>query len=177
MPGPSIIERLVAAALCVGGTARARDSTHRLPGLRRNPAEAPWRRCWLPNRTRRRACWPGLPCLPAGTPGHTALKRLTDQLAWSVRHRPRPDKRRRHSRRAAAQAGARGEGGRFTAQHLRLLSPLRRRATLVATVLDTIVRLTDDGIALFDRAVGRMFRRAEARREEVALLRDARAGQ
>jgi hypothetical protein len=66
------------------------------------------------------------------------------------------------------------EGGRFTAQHLRFLSQLRRRATLVATVLDTIVRLTDDGVALFDRAVGRMFRRAELR-EEDALLRDARA--
>jgi hypothetical protein len=66
------------------------------------------------------------------------------------------------------------EGGRFTAQHLRALSPLRRRATLVATVLDTTARLTDDGVGLFDRAVGRMFRRAEAR-EENAVLRDARA--
>jgi Domain of unknown function (DUF4158) len=46
------------------------------------------------------------------------------------------------------------EGGRLTAQHLRMLSPLRRRATLVATVLDTTVRLTDDGVALFDRAGG-----------------------
>ena len=64
------------------------------------------------------------------------------------------------------------EGGRFTAQHLRALSPLRRRATLVATVLDTMARLTDDGVSLFDRAVGRMFRRAEAR-EEDAVLRDA----
>jgi hypothetical protein len=36
---------------------------------------------------------------------------------------------------------------------------VRRRATLVATVLDTITRLTDDTVALFDRAVGRMFRR------------------
>jgi hypothetical protein len=34
------------------------------------------------------------------------------------------------------------EGARFTAQHLRALSPLRRRATLVATVLDTITRLS-----------------------------------
>ena len=66
------------------------------------------------------------------------------------------------------------EGERFTAQHLRALSLLRRRATLVATVLDTTARLTDDGIGLFDRAVGRMFRRAEAR-EEDAVLRDARA--
>ncbi|MBV8318801.1 MAG: hypothetical protein JOZ53_28015 [Planctomycetaceae bacterium] len=45
------------------------------------------------------------------------------------------------------------EGARFTAQHLRALSPLRRRATLVATALDTITRLTDDGVGLFDRAV------------------------
>jgi TnpA family transposase len=66
------------------------------------------------------------------------------------------------------------EGGRFTAQHLRALSPPRRRATLIATVLDTATRLTDDGIALFDRAVGRLFRRAEARVED-AVLRDARA--
>ena len=64
------------------------------------------------------------------------------------------------------------EGGRFTAQHLRALSPLRRQATLIATVLDTTARLTDDGVGLFDRAVGRMFRRAEAR-EESAVLRDA----
>ena len=57
------------------------------------------------------------------------------------------------------------EGGRFTAQHLRALSPLRRQATLVATVLDTSTRLIDEGIALFDRAVARMFRRAETRSE------------
>ncbi len=66
------------------------------------------------------------------------------------------------------------EGGRYTAQHLRAWSQLRRRATLVATVLDTTDRLTDDGVGLFDRAVGRMFRRAEAR-EEDTLMRDARA--
>ena len=36
------------------------------------------------------------------------------------------------------------------------------------------MRLIDDGVALFDRAVGRMFRRAAAR-EENAVLRDARA--
>lgn len=41
-------------------------------------------------------------------------------------------------------------------------------------MLDTATRLTDDGVALFDRAVGRLFRRVEAR-EEAAVLRDARA--
>ncbi len=109
---------------------------------------------------------------PPGTPGHKALKRIVDQL---VRLRAvgldpacaegvHPERLRKLAR----------EGGRYTAQHLRALSPLRRRATLVATVLDTAARLTDDGVGLFDRAVGRMFRRAEAR-EEGTLMRDARA--
>ena len=109
---------------------------------------------------------------PPGAPGHTALKRIVEQLAClrAVGLDPacadgvHPERLRKLAR----------EGGRFTAQHLRALSPLRRRATLVATVLDTIARLTDDGVGLFDRAVGRMFRRAEAR-EEDAVLRDARA--
>ncbi len=65
-------------------------------------------------------------------------------------------------------------GGRFTATQLRELSSLRRQATLVATVLDTTSRLTDDVIASFDRMVGRLFRRAEAREEEV-VLRSARS--
>ncbi len=107
-----------------------------------------------------------------GAPGHKALKRIVEQLA-SLRaigldptrsEGVHPERLRKLAR----------EGGRFTAQHLRALSPLRRQATLIATVLDTTARLTDDLVGLFDRAVGRMFRRAEAR-EESAVLRDARA--
>jgi hypothetical protein len=45
---------------------------------------------------------------------------------------------------------------------------------LVATVLDTITRLTDDTVALFDRALGRILRRAEIREQDV-LIRDSRA--
>jgi hypothetical protein len=109
---------------------------------------------------------------PPGAPGHRALVRIVEQLAClraiglntTGAEAVHPERLRKLAR----------EGGRFTAQHLRALSPLRRRATLVATVLDTSARLTDDGVALFDRAVGRMFRRAEAREEE-AVLRDARA--
>ena len=109
---------------------------------------------------------------PPGAPGHRALARLIDQLAClrevglqaGMADGVHPERLRKLAR----------EGARFTAQHLRSLSPLRRRATLVATVLDMTTRLADDGVALFDRAVGRMFRRAEAR-EEDALLRDARA--
>ena len=109
---------------------------------------------------------------PPGAPGHKALTRIVEQLTHlrAVGLDPacadgvHPERLRKLAR----------EGGRYTAQHLRALSLLRRRATLVATVLDTTARLTDDGVGLFDRAVGRMFRRAEAR-EEGTLLRDARA--
>ena len=109
---------------------------------------------------------------PPGAPGHKALKRVVEQLTTlrgvgldpACAEGVHPERLRKLAR----------EGGRYTAQHLRALSPLRRRATLVATVLDTAARLTDDGVGLFDRAVGRMFRRAEAG-EERAVLRDARA--
>jgi hypothetical protein len=109
---------------------------------------------------------------PPGVPGHRALARLIEQRAilQAIALDPagaegvHPERLRKLAR----------EGARFTAQHLRTLSPLRRRAILVATVLDTITRLTDDTVALFDRAVGRMFRRAETR-ERDALLRDTRA--
>jgi hypothetical protein len=109
---------------------------------------------------------------PPGAPGHRALARLVEQRALLsmlvldaiCAEGVHPERLRKLAR----------EGARFTAQHLRALSPLRRRATLVATVLDTITRLTDDTVALFDRAVGRMFRRAEIR-EQDTLMRDARA--
>ena len=109
---------------------------------------------------------------PPGAPGHRALARLVEQRAAlraigldpACAEGVHAERLRKFAR----------EGGRFAAQHLRTLSPLRRHATLVATVLDTTTRLTDDGVALFDRAVGRMFRRAKTR-EEQAVLRDARA--
>jgi TnpA family transposase len=110
--------------------------------------------------------------LPPGAPGHAALKRLAEQLACLRAVGLDPTCADGvHAERLRKLAR---EGARFTAQHLRMLSPLRRRATLVAAVLDTTVRLTDDGVALFDRAVGRMFRRAELR-EESAVLSGARA--
>ncbi len=109
---------------------------------------------------------------PAGAPGHKGLTRVVDQLATlravgldpACAEGVHPERLRKLAR----------EGGRYTAQHLRALSLLRRQATLVATVLDTAMRLTDDAVGLFDRAVGRMFRRAEVG-EEQAVLRDARA--
>ena len=66
------------------------------------------------------------------------------------------------------------EGARLTAQHFRALTPLRRRAALVVTVLDTATRLTDEIVGLFDRLIGRLFRRAE-RRSASRVQQDARA--
>jgi len=66
------------------------------------------------------------------------------------------------------------EGARLTAQHFRALTPLRRRAALVVTVLDTAERLTDEIVGLFDRLIGRLFRRAE-RRSAARMQQDARA--
>jgi Domain of unknown function (DUF4158) len=166
-PGPSIIERLVAAALVLSERHVAHQLTRGLPPVQAEALDAlieakegtpmsvlAWAR------------------QPPGAPGYRALARIIEQIGIlrAVSLDPacaegvHPERLRKLAR----------EGGRFTAQHLRALSPLRRRATLVATVLDTTTRLTDDGVALFDRAVGRMFRRAEVR-EEDALLRDARA--
>ena len=167
VPGPSVIEELVAAAMTAAERHVARQLT---AGLSRTQTAA------LDGLLAAEAgastsvlAWARQ---PPGTPGHRALARLVEALERlrAIGLDPaciegvHPERLRRLAR----------EGGRFTAQHLRTLSPLRRRATLVATVLDTITRLTDDGVGLFDRAVGRMFRRAEVR-EQDALLRNARA--
>jgi TnpA family transposase len=167
VPGPFIVERLVVAAM----VSAERHVAHQLTrGLL--PTQVKALDALL--TTKEGTSMSGLAWVrqPPGAPGYRALSRLVEQRAIL-------------SAIAIDPAGAEGihperlrklarEGARFTAQHLRALSPLRCRATLVATVLDTITRLTDDTVALFDRAVGRMFRRAEIR-EQDALMRDARA--
>jgi TnpA family transposase len=165
-PGPSVVERLIAAALVLAERHVADQITRALSPEQIAALDA----LLAPkNATMSVLAWSRQP--PAA-PGHRALARIVEQLN-SLRavgldpacaEAVHPERLRKLAR----------EGGRFSAQHLRALSPLRRRATLVATVLDTITRLTDDGVGLFDRAVGRMFRRAEAR-EEQAVLRHARA--
>jgi TnpA family transposase len=166
-PGPSVIERLVAAVLVVAERHVAGQLTRGLSSDQTVALDA-----LLASKEDTSISVLAWTRQPPGAPGHKALKRIVEQL---IRLRVlgldpagaegvHPERLRKLAR----------EGGRFTAQHLRALTPLRRRATLVATVLDTMTRLTDDGVGLFDRAVGRMFRRAEAR-EESAVLRDARA--
>jgi hypothetical protein len=166
-PGSSVIERLIAAAAVLA----ERQVAHQLTrGLL--PAQAKALDALLTTKegtSMSRLAWARQ---PPGAPGHRALARLVQQrtILSAIALDPagaagvHPERLRKLAR----------EGARFTAQHLRALSPLRRRATLIATVLDTITRLTDDTVALFDRAVGRMFRRAEIR-EQDAPMRDARA--
>jgi TnpA family transposase len=165
-PGPSVVERLIAAALVLAERHVADQLTRAL-----SPEQIAALDALLAPKdpTMSVLAWARQP--PAA-PGHRALARIVEQLGQlravgldpACAKAVHPERLRKLAR----------EGGRFSAQHLRALSPLRRRATLVATVLDTITRLTDDGVGLFDRAVGRMFRRAEAH-EEQAILRDARA--
>jgi TnpA family transposase len=167
VPGPSVVEELVAAALTAADRHVARQLTAGLS--RAQTAALDGLLVAEPGASTSVLAWARQ---PPGAPGHRALARLVEALGRlqalgldpACTEGVHPERLRRLAR----------EGGRFTAQHLRALAPLRRRATLVATVLDTIARLTDDGVGLFDRAVGRLFRRAEVR-EQDALLRHARA--
>jgi TnpA family transposase len=166
-PGPSVVERLIAAVLVVAERHVADQLTKDLSMEQVDALDA-----LLRSKTGTPTSVLAWARQPPTAPGHRALARIVEQLTCvravglkpAIAEGVHPERLRKLAR----------EGARFTAQHLRNLSPLRRRATLVATVLDTVTRLTDDGVALFDRAVGRMFRRAEAREEE-AVLRDARA--
>jgi len=167
VPGPSVIERLVAAVLVVAERHVAGQLTSSLTQTQTEALDALL--MFKDGTPLSVLAWARQ---PPGAPGHKALKRIVEQLARlravgldpACAEGVHPERLRKLAR----------EGGRYTAQHLRALSLPRRRSTLVATVLDTTTRLTDDGVGLFNRAVGRMFRRAEAR-EENAVLRDARA--
>ncbi len=166
-PGPSVLERLVAAVLVVAERHVAGQLTRNLSPVQTEALDA-----LLTSKEGTPLSLLGWARQPPRAPGHKALARIVEQLTRlravgldsACAEGVHPERLRKLAR----------EGGRYTAQYLRALSLLRRRATLVATVLDTAARLTDDGVGLFDRAVGRMFRRAEAR-EEGTLLRDARA--
>lgn len=166
-PGVSVVEELTAVALTAAERHVARQNSGRI-----KPAQADALDALLatePGASMSVLAWARQ---PPSVPGHRALARLVEALERlraigldpTYTEGVHPERLRRLAR----------EGGRFTAQHLRALSPLRRRATLAAMVLDTVARLTDDGVGIFDRAVGRMLRRAEVA-EGDALLLNARA--
>lgn len=108
---------------------------------------------------------------PPGKPGRRAFATILDRLATlraiglvpDITSTVHPERVRRMCQ----------EGARLTAQHLATLNPARRRAVLVATVLETQVTLTDDAVLMFERLFGQMFRRVE-RREDAAFKRDQR---
>lgn len=66
------------------------------------------------------------------------------------------------------------EAGRTTVQHIANYERQRRHATLAAVALDVAATLTDQAIDLFDRLVGAMFCKAEARQART-FYADAKA--
>ena len=166
-PGPSVIERLVATTLLKAERHVDRQIDAGLTGAQREALEAlleiegdtilsvlAWTR------------------QAPGLAGHRALSRLIDRLARlrslaldaTILERIHIDRRRVLMR----------EGMRLSAQHLKTLAPLRRRAILAVTALESITRLTDEAIGMFDRLIGGLFRRAERRAAE-AFQANARA--
>ena len=147
-PGASVIERLVASA----ATLAERQVANQLTEAASRPGQGAGcsvddqgghlaERSRLGTSAARRAR-PPRPCASGGAARPAQHDRHQSRLC------------RRRSSRTAAQACTRrcplhraASAGAVAAG---------RRATLVATVLDTITRLTDDTVALFDRAVGRM---------------------
>lgn len=53
------------------------------------------------------------------------------------------------------------EGGQSTAQHIADFEPLRRYATLTALALESMATLTDEALNMFDRLIGRFFKKTE----------------
>lgn len=102
---------------------------------------------------------------PPGATGHRAMTRLTEQL--SVLRALGIDPAIRESIHVDRVHLLIREGGRLSSQHLSALAPLRRQSILTMTVLETITRLTDDIIGMFDRLIGGLFRRAERRAAET----------
>jgi len=165
-PGTSVIERMVAAALLQAERQVADFLTRGLSDTQRAGLDALL--TIHEGTTVSNLSWARQ---GPGALGHRSLDRLIEQLTYlravglptTMTDPVHADRVRQLAR----------EGARLTAQHLAALSVIRRRATLVATVLDTIPRLTDEAIGIFDRLFGRLFRRAERRASE-SLQRDAR---
>lgn len=167
LPGATIIERIVAAAMFGAERNVAKQLTAGLSDDQLADLEG-----LLSIRDGTRLSVIAWARQPPGASRHRAIDRVLERrkhllslrLDPAVAEGVHPERTRQLAR----------EGARLSAQHLAALSVLRRSAVLVATVLDTTVRLTDDAVGLCDRLMGRIFLRAE-RREEAALIRDRRA--
>jgi hypothetical protein len=124
-PGSSVVERLVAAVLVVAERHVAGQLTRNLSAAQTEALDA-----LLASKEDVSTSVLAWTRQPPGAPGHRALKRIVEQLARlrtvgldpTIAEGVHPERLRKLAR----------EGGRFTAQHLRALSPLRRSSTLVA---------------------------------------------
>lgn len=166
VPGITSVERMVGKALLDAEHHVGDLLTRNLTGTQRDRLDA------LLNRHDRASssvlAWVRQ---PPGKPGRRAFAAILNRLAilggidldLGLVAAIHPERLRRMSQ----------EGARLTAQHLGTLNPVRRRAVLVATAIETQVTLTDDAVLMFESLFGQLFRRAE-RREEAALKRDRR---
>ncbi|KAA0675758.1 Tn3 family transposase [Roseomonas genomospecies 6] len=166
-PGPTTVERMVATALLQAERHAAAKLSGTLSPEKRTALDA-----LLDNHPGTAVSSLAWARQSPGAPGHRSMTRLIDQLRHLRQVGITPTATDGiHADRVRQLAR---EGSRLTAQHLRALGPLRRHAVLIVTVLDTITRLTDEAIGLFDRLIGRMFRRAE-RRASANLQTNARS--
>ncbi len=166
-PGPSVIENMVATAVAHADRRVTELLTEDLADAQRKALDD-----LISLREGGRESHLSWARQVSGALNQRSFARLLDQLEYlraigvpeNAATAVHPDRLRQLAR----------EGARFSARHLAALSTARRRATLIATVLDTLPRVTDDAISTFDRLIGRLFRRAERRAGE-ALQRDARS--
>lgn len=103
-----------------------------------------------------------LPTAPGARSLHALLGRLDVVRALGI------DRQRQSAVPTTTFDALAMEGMFMTAQHLRQLSPLRRRATLVATTLRLETDLIDAVLIMFDRLMGRIARKAERASAEGA---------
>ena len=102
------------------------------------------------------------PTAPGARGVHALLERLDVVRALGI------DRQRQNAVPAAAFDAIAMDAMFMTAQHLRELSPPRRRATLVAAALRLETDLTDAVLVMFDRLMGRVARKAERASAEGA---------
>lgn len=166
-PGPSVVERMVAAALSHADRHVERQIDARLTASQREAVEKLLER--RPDATFSTLAWARQ---PPGSPGRRALAQLIEQLRRlrSVALDPQMLRGVHDERRRALVR----QGLRLSTQHLKALAPLRRRAIVAAVVLECAARLVDDAVGMFDRLIGALFRRAERRAAETLQI-DARA--
>lgn len=160
VPAITTLERLCATALTRSDRTIAdrlagdltRDQAHRLEAL-------------LEIRPDERLSWLGWLRRPVGAASASSYKEIVARIDHLRAIGIEPI--RGHRIPAPRLARLAAEGERLALGHLQGISARRRRAILVAVVLELAPRLTDDAFDLHDKLVGRMFRRAERRQAET----------